>query len=111
MNKETLLKNNWVELEPGKWVRKGSIIDMVDKTNHCNFHDACEIQQALNEMAEPQVVYKHKKPYGIRDASGFLLFFPEVTRFTDQEERYTKEIEQQCELANCLLTAIKQGRK
>ena len=107
MDKETLLANNWVEVEPDKWMRDKSFIDMEDGSNYCSFHDACVIQEALGEMSETQIIYKHKKPYGIRDKSGFLLFFTEITKFPDQEERYEKEIEQQRKLAIRILDAIK----
>ena len=54
-----------------------------------------------------QIIYKHGKPYGIRDKSGFLFFFTQISKWTNQEERYRKEIEQQYELADYLLAALK----
>lgn len=54
-----------------------------------------------------QIIYKHNKPYGIRDSTGFLFFFTEVSKFSNQEERYREEVEQQFKLADFLLSAIK----
>ncbi len=49
-----------------------------------------------------QIIYKNNKPYGIRDISGYLFFFTEIHKYTDQEERYRKEIEEQFKLADYL---------
>lgn len=56
---------------------------------------------------ELQIIYKNNKPYGIRDKNGFLFFFVDVRKFTNQEERYRKEVEEQFALADYLLTALK----
>lgn len=56
-----------------------------------------------------EIIYKHNKPYGIRDASGFLFFFTDVNKYTGQEERYRQEIEQQFRLADYLLDALKKA--
>lgn len=49
-----------------------------------------------------RIIYKNHKPHGIRDDTGFLFFFCEVHKYTNQEERYRKEIEQQFSLADSL---------
>ena len=54
-----------------------------------------------------QIIYEHNRPYGIRDSGGYLFFFAEISKFSGQEERYRKEIEQQYKLANYLLAALK----
>lgn len=56
-------------------------------------------------------IYKHNKPYGIRDSSGFLLFFTDITKYQGQEERYRLEVEQQYKLADYLLLALKAGKQ
>ncbi len=56
-----------------------------------------------------EIIYKHNKPYGIRDISGFLFFFTDVSKFSGQEERYRKEVEQQFRLADFLLGALKKA--
>ena len=54
-----------------------------------------------------KIIYKHNKPNGIRDESGFLLFFPDITKYQGQEERYRSEVEEQYKLADFLLSALK----
>lgn len=53
-----------------------------------------------------QIIYKHNKPYGIRDRSGFLFFFSDISKFNGQEERYRKEVGQQYALADFLLESL-----
>lgn len=55
-----------------------------------------------------QIIYKHNKPYGIRDEGGYLFFFSKISKYTGQEERYRQEIEQQYKLADYLLVALKE---
>ena len=54
-----------------------------------------------------KIIYKHGKPYGIRDLTGFLFFFKDVTKYSGQEERYRQEIEGQYKLADYLLNSLK----
>ncbi|MHA1280589.1 MAG: hypothetical protein ACTSQ8_25820 [Candidatus Helarchaeota archaeon] len=58
-------------------------------------------------MKDLRIVHKNNKPYGIRDDSGFLLFFPEISKYPNQEKRYKQEIEQQYKLADLLIAALK----
>ena len=58
---------------------------------------------------EYEIIYKHNKPYGIRDKNGFLFFFTEISKYTNQEQRYRKEIEEQYKLADLLLSVLKKG--
>ena len=53
-----------------------------------------------------QIIYKHNKPYGIRDENGFLFFFADVSKFPNQEERYRQEIQAQFALADHLLASL-----
>ncbi len=53
-----------------------------------------------------QIIYKHNKPYGIRDENGFLFFFADVSKFPNQEERYRQEVQAQFALADYLLAAL-----
>ena len=59
---------------------------------------------------EAQIIYKHGKPYGIRDKTGFLFFFTDVCKYTNQEDRYRKEIQDQYDLADLLLNTLKTQR-
>ena len=58
---------------------------------------------------EYEIIYKHNKPYGIRDKNGFLFFFTEISKFDEQEQRYKEEIEEQYKLADLLLSVLKKG--
>ena len=49
-----------------------------------------------------KIIHKHNKPYGIRDENGYLLFFPKITKYTGQEERYKEEVMEQYKLAEDL---------
>jgi hypothetical protein len=53
-----------------------------------------------------QIIYKYGRPYGIRDSSGFLFFFANISKYSGQEERYREEVEQQYRLADYLLKAL-----
>ena len=53
-----------------------------------------------------QIIYKNNKPYGIRDETGFLFFFTQVTKYPNQEERYRKEVMEEFALADYLLSAL-----
>lgn len=54
-----------------------------------------------------QIIYKNNKPYGIRDETGYLFFFAEVSKFTNQEERYRQEVQEQYALADYLLASLR----
>lgn len=58
-------------------------------------------------MKNVQVIYKSGVPFGIRDENGFLLFFPRISKFTNQEQRYQNELDEQRKLSNYLLTQLK----
>ncbi len=58
-----------------------------------------------------QIIYNNNIPHGIRDENGFLLFFPEIFLWTDQEERYRKDIDEQCKLAEFLVKMLKQYQR
>ena len=49
-----------------------------------------------------KIIYKNNKPYGIRNENGFLFFFSDITKYPNQEERYTEEISEQHKLADFL---------
>jgi len=53
-----------------------------------------------------KIIYKNNKPYGIRDSGGFLFFFAQISKYTNQEERYSGEIEEQFKLADYLLNRL-----
>ena len=60
------------------------------------------------EYQNLQIIHKHGQPYGIRDAGGFLLFFPTVNKYSGQEQRYIEEIQECYDLAEIILNALKQ---
>lgn len=62
---------------------------------------------ALNSL---RIIYKNNRPHGIRDENGFLIFFPVITKFPGQEERYRNEIEKQFSLADSLLKSLKANK-
>jgi predicted RNA-binding protein with TRAM domain len=53
-----------------------------------------------------EIIHKNGQPYGIRDAGGYLLFFPEVTKYTGQEQRYVEEIQESFALAEKIKKAL-----
>jgi hypothetical protein len=53
-----------------------------------------------------EVIHKHGQPYGIRDAGGYLLFFPRVTKYTGQEQRYVDEVHNVYVLAAKIMEAL-----
>lgn len=62
-------------------------------------------------MKELQIIYEYNKPHGIRDETGFLLFFVDIHKYSNQEERYRKEIVEQYKLADYLLECLKNRKK
>lgn len=56
---------------------------------------------------ELKIIYQNNKPHGIRDKNGFLIFFPQVQKYPEQDERYKKEIMEQFALADFLLESLK----
>ena len=58
-------------------------------------------------MEELQIIHKNGQPYGIRDKGGYLLFFPKVTKYSNQEVRYVTEIKESFDLANKIIRALK----
>lgn len=59
-------------------------------------------------MEELQVIHKNGQPYGIRDKGGYLLFFPTVTKYNGQEERYVEEIQEAFALSKKIIEALKE---
>lgn len=55
-----------------------------------------------------QTIHKNGQPYGIRDKGGYLLFFPKVTKYDGQEERYVEEIKEAFDLAEKIIKALKE---
>ncbi len=53
-----------------------------------------------------QVIHKYGQPYGIRDNGGFLLFFPKVTKWQGQEQRYIEEIQECFALAEKIIKTL-----
>lgn len=57
-------------------------------------------------MSKFQLVYRNAKPHGIRNDDGFVIFFAEVVRFPNQEERYRQELVDQLVLVELVLFAL-----
>jgi hypothetical protein len=57
---------------------------------------------------ELQIIHENGQPYGIRDKGGYLLFFPKVSKYTGQEQRYIEEIQECYSLADKIVKALKQ---
>ncbi len=55
---------------------------------------------------QARIIHKNAQPYGIRDDGGYLLFFPKVTKYTGQEERYIEEIQETFALADKIIKAL-----
>jgi len=49
-----------------------------------------------------EVIYRSGEPYGIRDSGGYVLFFPKITKYDEQEERYKDELGTQIGMAEFL---------
>jgi t-SNARE complex subunit (syntaxin) len=45
-------------------------------------------------------------PVGIRDITGYLLFFPKIDKYLGEEERYQREISERKELAKFLVKVL-----
>ena len=59
---------------------------------------------------EVRIIHKYGQPYGIRDDGGYLLFFPTISKYTDQEERYIKEIQECFDLAEKIKKTLKNNK-
>lgn len=55
-----------------------------------------------------RIVIENTKPYGIRDETGYLFFFPGIPMYPDQDERYKREISEQYDLAEYLGKCLKE---
>ena len=53
-----------------------------------------------------QTIHKNGQPYGIRHKGGYLLFFPKVSKYDGQEERYVSEIKEAFDLAEKIIKAL-----
>jgi hypothetical protein len=58
-------------------------------------------------MKQLQIIYKNNKPQGIRNETGFLLFFTQISKYPGQEERYRQEVEEQFKMADYLKNQLK----
>ena len=75
-----------------------------EKPKDCGY---ISMAKATKEMNDIRIIHKNNKPYGIRDKGGFLLFFPHISKYTNQEDRYIKEIKEQFDMADLILKTIK----
>ena len=119
MDKKGIFKN--VSDELFAFIRKhsarvcpeGKYTNMVTVDQYVLIRFIEHLQSPQSEAAEMdseeyKIIYKHNKPYGIRDKGGYLFFFTDISKYTGQEERYRKEIEEQYALADYLLKQLQQ---
>lgn len=63
-------------------------------------------------MDDIRVIYLPSgNPLGIRNKNGFLCFFPSLTKYSGQEERYRNEVRELHALANFLKGALQEREK
>lgn len=55
-----------------------------------------------DEKKTIRIVYQGCQPKGIRSDSGYLIFFPKVERYPNQDDRYEEELNDQKHLAEFL---------
>lgn len=80
---------------------KSFLLDIITKLGK---HDDERAERvARNEL---KIVYNLNQPHGIRDKNGYLLFFPEITKYPDQEDRYKKEVQDCIDLSNLLFQVL-----
>lgn len=60
---------------------------------------------------ELEIIYENEEPYGIRDNTGYLVFFRSVRKYPYQDERYQKELKEMNELSDFIYTALKNRNK
>ena len=58
-------------------------------------------------MEQLQIIYAKGQPYGIRDKGGYILFFPKISKYPNQEKRYIDEIKRTSDIAEKILKALK----
>lgn len=51
--------------------------------------------------------FKGTRAHGIRDEGGYLMFFPRISKYTDQLDRFKREIAEQNEMAQTIMEALK----
>ena len=52
-------------------------------------------------------IFKGTRAYGIRDEGGYLMFFPYISMYTNQLDRFKREIKEQHELADTIMRVLK----
>ena len=60
---------------------------------------------------ELRIVREYGKLAGIRDAGGYLLFLPKVSKYQGQQERYERDLSEQDDLANAIMNKLSQEFK
>jgi len=60
----------------------------------------------MSEKTEIKIIHKNGQPYGIRDSGGYLLFFPTITKYDNQEQRYLDEVKEAFDLAEKILLTL-----
>ena len=97
-------KNNPFYPEEMRWDRLKVNLFSKDFDDESNRLEKPVLPTLTGNLEEDlQIIYKNGKPHGIRDRSGYLIFFPNITSYTGQEKRYQEEIDQQNKLAEYLL--------
>lgn len=60
----------------------------------------------LELSGDVRIVYKNGQPDYIRDDGGVLMSFPRVRKWTDQEDRYRRELGEVFVLADIILKRL-----
>ena len=66
------------------------------------------MENGFRPDGEVQIIHKNGQPYGIRDKGGYLMFFPKVQKYSGQEERYVREIQESFAIAEKIKKALSQ---
>ena len=61
-----------------------------------------QIEDLARYYQDYWIVRENGQIKGIRNKGGFVLFFPKVTKWSGQEERYKEELKQQEDLAESI---------
>ena len=86
--------------------------------NNLTEHDRQQLTEAYQRAKERherriqlegnvRLIYQHGEPHGIRDNAGYLCMFNKVTKFSNQEERYQRELAQRRAIAEFILNALR----
>lgn len=53
------------------------------------YYTKSELETGYLPEQELQLIHTNGVPFGIRDSGGYLLFFPTISKYLDQEDEYS----------------------